>query len=148
MDVLTAYDAIKSHLDGKKTPYQLDLEVKDREPSIVPKVGDRVKIKSLEWYEKWKDEKGWVHSTPDSCVFNKEMKDLCGRVLTVKEIYDELPCRRWILEMDNHCWIPEFFEEVYPVQAQLSSMFPKIDLNSPYLYQSPYEVKGSELVFS
>lgn len=50
--------------------------------------------------------------------------------------------------MDHHYWIPEFFEEVYPVQEQLSSKFPKIDLNSPYLYQSPYDVKGSELVLS
>lgn len=131
-----------------KTPYQLDLEVKDRKPSIIPKVGDRIKIKSREWYEKWKDAKGWVHSTSDDCVFNKEMKDLCGRVLTVQGITGKLPYRRWLLNMDNHYWIPEFFEEVYPVQEQLSSKFPKIDLNSPYLHQSPYEVKGSELVLS
>ena len=44
MDVLTVKDATRKYLDGKKTPYQLDLEVKDRKPSIIPKVGDRVKI--------------------------------------------------------------------------------------------------------
>ena len=131
-----------------KTPYQLDLEVKDRKPSIIPKVGDKVKIKSREWYEKWKDEKGWVHSTSDDCVFNQEMKDLCGRVLTVQEIYSELPHRRWMLNMDNHYWILEFFEDVYPVQGQLISEFLRIDINSPCLFQSPYEVKGSELILS
>ena len=146
MDVLTAEDAIREYLSGKKTPYQLDLEVKDRKPSIVPKVGDRVKIKSREWYEKWKDKKGWVRSTSDDCVFNQEMKDLCGCVLTVQEIYSKLHYSRWMLNMDNHYWIPEFFEEVYPVQEQLSSKFPKIDLSCPYLYQSPYEVNGSDVI--
>jgi hypothetical protein len=38
------------------------------------------------------------------------------------------------------------FEEVYPVQEQLSSKFPKIDLNSPSLFQSPYEVRGSDAI--
>ena len=148
MGSLTAYDAIKSHLDGKKTPYQLDLEEKDRKPSIIPKVGDRVKIKSLEWYEKWKNETGSIRMDTTSCYFVSSMAYLCGEVLTVQNVTGEGGSKRWVLDKDHHFWIPEFFEEVYPVQEQLSSKFPKIDLNSPYLYQSPYDVKGSELVLS
>lgn len=143
MGPLTAYDAIKSHLDGKNTPYQLDLEVKDRKPSIIPKVGDRVKIKSREWYEKWKNGINYVN-VPESFV--PPMAEFCGKVLTVEEIQ----LGRFKMKEDERKWAfsPEMFEEVYPVQEQLSSKFPKIDLNSPYLYQSPYDVKGSELVLS
>ena len=130
-----------------KTPYQLDLEIMDRKPSIIPKVGDKVKIKSREWYEKWKDAGGDIRFTSTKCVFVEPMKELCGKTLTVTDISD-FAGKRWRLDSDTHRFVPEFFEEVYPVQEQLSSKFPKIDLNSPYLYQSPYEVKGSELVLS
>lgn len=137
----TAYDAIKAHLDGKKTPYQLDLEVKDRKPSIIPKVGDRVKIKSREWYEKWKDGSETV-DVPES--FIPPMAKTCGKVLTVEE------SRIGFFKMkeDEHKWAfsLEMFEEVYPVQEQLSSKFPRIDLNSPSLFQSPYEVRGSDAI--
>lgn len=131
-----------------KTPYQLDLEVMDRKPSIIPKVGDRVKIKSREWYEKWKNEIGNIRMDTTSCSFVKGMAYLCGKVLTVQDVTGEGGSKRWRFDMDFHFWVPEFFEEVYPVQEQLSSRLPKIDLNSPYLYQSPYDVKGSELVLS
>ena len=127
----------------RKTPYQLDLEVKDRKPSIIPKVGDRVKIKSWKWYEKWKDGSNSVN-VPNSFTFL--MAGFCGTVLTVEEI--RIGCFKMKEDENKWSFSLEMFEEVYPVQEQLSSKFPRIDLNSPYLYQSPYEVKGSELVLS
>lgn len=109
-----------------KIPYQLDLEVKGRKPSIIPKVGDRVKIKSWEWYEKWKDEDGNVN-VPQ--IFIPPMAEFCGKVLTVEELW----LGRFMMKEVGHKWnfSLEMFEDVYPVQAQLSS-----------------EVKGSELVLS
>ena len=140
---LPVHGMIQDFYGKPKTPYQLDLEVKDRKPSIVPKVGDKVKIKSREWYERWKDKIGSVN-VPEHFIL--PMAAFCGEVLTVEEI--RTGCFK--MKEDNHKWdfSLEMFEEVYPVQEQLSSKFPKIDLNSPYLYQSPYEVKGSELVLS
>ena len=90
-----------------KTPYQLDLEVKDRKPDIVPKVGDKVKIKSREWYEKWKDECGniWIQNA----VVGR-MAEYCGMTLTIKDvngIYFSLKGNTWL-------WTIEMFEEVYP----------------------------------
>ena len=124
-----------------KTPYQLDLEVKDRKSSIVPKVGDRVKIKSREWYEKWKNPYGNVDV---AYTFVEGMSMFCGRILEV-----ELITRYGFnLKGVGYSWSLEMFEEVYPVQAQLGSGFPKIDLNSPSLFQSPYDVNGGELVLS
>lgn len=97
----------------EKTPYQLDLEVKDRKPDIVPKVGDKVKIKSREWYEKWKESAGNVQVLYS---FTEAMAKHCGRVLTVKEFSFGLRDRRFKLEEDEKgkSWSLEMFEEVYP----------------------------------
>lgn len=142
---LITYDAIKSYLDGKKTPYQLDLEVKDRKPSIIPKVGDRVKIKSLEWYKKWN--RGPLHQRVDVPMgFYDMMKGFCGSIQTVNSVDGSAFTMKG--DVFNWKFSLEMFEEVYPVQEQLSSKFPRIDLSCPLPLQSPYEVKGSELVLS
>lgn len=110
---LTHEDMIKAHhlftATAKKTPYQLDLEVKDRTPVIVPKVGDKVKIKSREWYEKWKDEEGNINGI-GTHSFLLEMSKYCGKVFKVKnKIFSA-----FTLE-DARCgWIMSMFEEVYP----------------------------------
>lgn len=144
--VLTASTAIK------KTPYMLDLETMDRKPGIVPKVGDKVKIKSLAWYEKWSDKDGNIRFTETSCDFVKGMKDLCGRVLTIRRVVDFNNGKRWLLDNDYHFWVPEFFEEVYPMLEQINSPFPKIDFNSKAdfvespLTVPPFKVNGGELI--
>lgn len=127
-----------------KTPYQLDLEVKDRKPSIVPKVGDRVKIKSREWYEKWKDEDEDVNFPSLPNFFAKGMKGYCGKIVTISDGIgfgfkvrgDETP----------YVWLPEFFEEVYPVQEQLSSKFPRIDLSCHLPLETPSQENKGELI--
>ena len=102
------YDTLQT-----KTPYQLDLEVKDRKPDIVPKVGDKVKIKSREWYEKWKDSEGDVQVL---YRFTEGMAKHCGRVLTVKGV--NLGSRDWLFKLEEDekgkNWSLEMFEEVYP----------------------------------
>lgn len=144
--VLTASTAIQ------KTPYRLDLETMDRKPDIVPKVGDKVKIKSRAWYEKWSDKDGNIRFTEISCAFVKGMKDLCGRVFTINRVIDYSNGKRWILDNDRHFWVPEFFEEVYPMLEQINSPFPKIDFNSKAdfvespLTVPPLKVNGGELI--
>lgn len=95
----------------EKTPYQLDLEVKDRKPDIVPKVGDKVKIKSREWYEKWKSSFG---SVDVPCTFTSNMSKRCGKIMTVKS-----KSRFFYMEEDDntYTWSLEMFEEVYPQES-------------------------------
>ena len=142
MAILTADEVIKDFYSKAKTPYHLDLEVKDRKPSIVPKVGDRVKIKSRDWYEKWK---GITNCVDVHLCFTEDMRCYCGVVFEVEAVKRPNDFR---LKNVSFCWSLEMFEEVYPVQEQLSSKFPRIDLSCPLPLQSPYEVKGSELVLS
>ena len=92
----------------KKSPYELDLEVMDRKPDIPPKVGDWVKIKSKEWYEKWKDSYGSVNV--HRCFIDK-MQVCCGRIYRIAEV----TCtNRFILEDERYAWSMEMFEQVYP----------------------------------
>ena len=48
------------------------------------KVGDKVRIKSLDWYNKNKDENGRVYCS--YIGFSKEMTKYCGKVLTIMTI--------------------------------------------------------------
>lgn len=117
---LTHEDMIKAHhlftATVKKTPYQLDLEVKYRKPDIVPKAGDKVKIKSREWYEKWKESEGDVQVL---YLFTESMAKHCGRVLTVKGVH--LGSRDWLFKLEEDetekNWSLEMFEEVYPQES-------------------------------
>lgn len=111
---LTHEDMIKAHhlftATAKKTPYQLDLEVKDRKPDIVPKVGDKVKIKSREWYEKWKNVEGhvWIHN-----AFVNPMTEFCSMILTIEDVDGMF----FSLKGNTWRWTIEMFEEVYPQES-------------------------------
>ena len=151
-ELLKAHQVLTAGTAIKKTPYMLDLGTMDRKPDIVPKVGDKVKIKSRAWYEKWSDKDGNIRFTETSCAFVKGMKDLCGRVFTINRVVNYDDGKRWLLDNDHHFWVPEFFEEVYPMQNQINSPFPKIDFNSKTdfvespLTVPPLKVNGGELI--
>lgn len=154
-ELLKAHQILTASTAIKRTPYQLDLVTKDRKPDIVPKVGDKVKIKSREWYEKWKNSAGNVSFGTTDCIFAKGMECLCGRELTVRDILDlegSKDEKRWQLSTVSRFFVPEMFEEVYPVQKQINSPFPKIDFNSKAgfvespLTVPPFSVNGGELI--
>ena len=110
--VLTASTAIP------KTPYQMDLERKDRKPYIIPEVGDMVKIKSPEWYNRWKDGSGFVRFPGHNCLFRDNMGEFCGKKFIVEDVlFTELQERRYKLDGVRWYFIPEMFEEVYPKQS-------------------------------
>ena len=92
----------------KKSPYELDLEVMDRKPDITPKVGDWVKIKSKEWYEKWKDSSGTVRI---GTIFVEDMSLFCGGIYKVSEVTLAGTFR---LVDKGFTWSMEMFEQVYP----------------------------------
>ena len=68
------------------------------------KAGDKVKIKSLEWYNQNKDEDGFVYC--GDRVFDDYMSVFCGSVVTIRGIYhtgydiqEDMQCRTWTNEM-------------------------------------------------
>ena len=69
------------------------------------KVGDRVRIKNLDWYNKNKDEYGYVNC--GSRAFFTKMSDWCGKIATIKEIC-KTNCYR--LEEYDFDWTDEMIE--------------------------------------
>lgn len=71
------------------------------------KVGDRVKIKSLDWYNKNKDVDGYVHC--EDKVFDNYMSVFCESVVTIGGIY---PYNGYDIQEDIHCrtWTDEMIE--------------------------------------
>ena len=51
------------------------------------KIGDRVRIKSLDWYNENKDEGGYINC--GSRAFFTKMSDWCGKILTINRVVEE-----------------------------------------------------------
>lgn len=100
-------EALRKKLEGLK-PFELDLKVKDRKPDVVPKVGDKVRIKSRAWYDKWET----FGRVDVKCLFLEEMAVYCGRIMTVRNVRDGV--FKLDEDSDSYYWSLGMFEEVYP----------------------------------
>lgn len=67
------------------------------------KIGDYVKIKSLDWYEKNKDEKGRIDC--ETHYFIKNMTKYCGNIYNILSIYEDKS-----IILDDSMW--QFTEEM------------------------------------
>ena len=70
------------------------------------KVGDKVRIKSIEWYEKNKDKKGYIKLNYN---FSKKMSEYCGKIVTIMHV---LPNCYWLVETSDN-WTDEMIDETY-----------------------------------
>ena len=71
------------------------------------KVGDKVQIKSIDWYNENKDADGFVHCVDK--VFDNYMSVFCGSVVTIGGVY---PDNRYDIREDMHCrtWTDDMIE--------------------------------------
>ena len=71
------------------------------------KVGDKVKIKSLDWYNANRDYSGNVEC--GFYHFIKEMTKYCGKILTIGEVYRN---EYELQEGENFIWTDEMFDSI------------------------------------
>lgn len=97
------------------------------------KKGDIVRIKSLDWYNNNKDEKGNVTVTGYSCSFTKVLSELCGKCLVIEKVEDtggiylnDLPYvfYEWMFELGKY--------ELKPLDITKNS----IATNNPFIFNS------------
>lgn len=74
------------------------------------KVGDKVKIKSLDWYNANRDYNGNVEC--GFYYFIEEMSKYCGKILTIGEIY-----RNYydLQEDENFIWTDDMFDSIIDI---------------------------------
>lgn len=78
------------------------------------KVGDKVRIKSIDWYNKNKDAIGWIWFSHSSITFILDMSNFCGRTATIISEKQSLESFYKIDIDGNHwCWTDEMFDETY-----------------------------------
>jgi hypothetical protein len=70
------------------------------------KIGDKVRIKSSDWYNKNKDDPKFISI---GSGFLKEMSKWCGKIVTIDR---RLSTNRYSVKEDKHRWLwcKEFFE--------------------------------------
>lgn len=96
------------------------------------KKGDIVRIKSLDWYNKNKDENGDVKITGYSCSFTKVLSELCGKCFVIDEVevkgiyLNDIPYvfYEWMFELGKY--------ELKPLDITKNS----IATNNPFIFNS------------
>lgn len=73
------------------------------------KVGDKVRIKSLDWYNANKNSEGAI-IFPDFNIFDESMSELCGKVVTIE--YCNARHNYYDIEEDGkvNYWVDDMFE--------------------------------------
>ena len=66
------------------------------------KVGDKVKIKSLEWYNTNKDKNGLIYF--GDIPFVRGMSDYCGKILTINRLYYSTNTYEMFEDMEGFDW--------------------------------------------
>ena len=73
------------------------------------KAGDRVKIKSLDWYNENKDEDGIVELSTH--VFTPGMSQFCGKIVTIEDVFEDTDDNVvYYIEEIGYDWTDEMIE--------------------------------------
>lgn len=77
------------------------------------KVGDKVRVKSLDWYNANKNQTGQVQCLGD--IFLEEMSKLCGKLVTIHSITKH----GYYINEDDYNWTDDMFEENNEIRIEV-----------------------------
>lgn len=77
------------------------------------KVGDKVRIKSIDWYNKNKDKNGWIWFPHSSIMFLLDMSEFCGMTATIVVLQEEFGSYKIDIDKARFFWTDEMFDETY-----------------------------------
>ena len=122
------------------------------------KPGDKVRIKSIDWYNSNKDEVGAIYGDSDA-IFIQMMSKFCGQTVTISEVAadvygvlednDEYSWADYMIEelvlekgseLPSVTYIPYIIEESPPLETS-TEMCPKIEVPTRYYGEIKYEPK-------
>ena len=92
------------------------------------KVGDKVRIKSLDWYNENKDDFGNIDINEDF-TFYADRSRYCGKVFTISEVFDN--CYSVKEDNNEYYWIDEMIEGLVEEDVDLIPKFGEYSDNEP-----------------
>jgi len=137
--------------DGDRSPYimgesqiaAVPTEESPSKPTPKFKVGDKVRIKSREWYEANKDSQGRVAVPP---VFTPMMAvHCCGKIYKIKEIRSpNSDSGNPVYILEGVCWLfsEEMFDPDYP-KTEIALARAYMDTKSLFTGESKPTIKGN-----
>ena len=92
-------------------------------------VGDRVKIKSLDWYNENKDEDGNIELPTH--IFISEMSQFCGKVVTIEDVFEGVDDNEVYYMEEIDCgWTDEMIEGLVEEESKSGSALNPIEPKS------------------
>lgn len=73
-------------------------------------IGDKVRVKSLEWYNANKNRYGNIQYSDSRVFFGSNMSKFCGSIVTIKDI-DDIDLGAYKVEENTMLWTDNMFEE-------------------------------------
>lgn len=94
------------------------------------KVGDVVKVKSLDWYNKHKGENGLI-IVECNHPFTEEMKEFCGKYFCINDISENGICFKGIGDFVFYDWMIE--DQVYELK-EVDLLKEEVDIKDPKFF--------------
>ena len=98
------------------------------------KIGDKIKVKSLEWYNENKNKYGTVKCR--EAYFQPTMSKFCGNILTIKSI--DKTINAYIVEENNYYWDDDMFENL--VEEEMYKDVPN-KISRVFIFDKNYQDK-------
>lgn len=108
------------------------------------KVGDRVKIKNLDWYNENKDEYGYVRCI--DFLFTPEHSKYCGCEFTISHI-TEFRIPSYVMESNGHEWTDEMIEGLAEEETKFGTASNPLEpkSNANYLTQERVDALATKI---
>jgi hypothetical protein len=117
------------------------------------KLGDKVRIKSLDWYNQNKDENGFVHC--GNRIFDNYMSVFCGSVVTIcgeysyycgYDVREDMQCRTWTDDMFEGLADAEPQEKMVSLEQVCEWLRNNIDFYVETKYDEDFRVDIEQLL--
>ena len=114
------------------------------------KVGDKVRIKSLDWYNENKDADGYVVTS--KYKFLKSQFDFCGKIMTIRYVDDLNACYSMIEDDDLYFWTDEMIEGLVEEETSIDltvkgeEVKERIEITIPEGYE--YVIESGKIIFT
>ena len=103
------------------------------------KKGDKVRVKSLEWFNTYKDKNG------DVLCFTSDMTSYCGKIVTISEV---LPYYYYFKESGHYAWTDSMLEDLAEPDVRITIAIPTDTILKKDSIKAEYNKESNEVILT